>query len=95
MKDVKKQTEMFEEKVAIPHKDFVSSLVELMIGKKWNGKIKKVAVWPAAKPNTKPRKNNHQEVKVYGYKYIADEKRDGPISSRYIIIEDVQFQIES
>ena len=65
--DVKKQTIEFE-KVVKNKKDFFYDLIFLKTNRKWNQKIRKIAVWPATKGT--PRVNKFQDVEVVNYSEI-------------------------
>jgi hypothetical protein len=62
--EVKRQTIKFE-KVVKNEKDFFHSLVLLHTNKIWNGKIRKIAVWPKAP--IKPKEQKYVEVEEVNY----------------------------
>lgn len=62
---VKKQAIEFEEKIVNKNKDFFFNLVSLILDKKWNGKTRKISVWP--KTSGEPQNKKYEEVEELSY----------------------------
>jgi hypothetical protein len=85
---VKKQTIDFENKVVLPKSEFIYSLVENLSGKKWNGNIRKIAVWKSPTNKTSIRKNDYESVELYNYHF------EGEDNEKYVIMDKVIFSRE-
>lgn len=65
---VKQQTISFEKIVIIPQHSFIEDLVFELTEKKWNGLVRKIAIWPAPNNENSIRKNNSPEIELLNYK---------------------------
>lgn len=85
---VKQQTIDFEEKVVNHNPSFINELVSTMIDKTWNGKVRKIAVWPAPLNESTKSVNKASGVELYNYTF------KGVKTKKHVVMHDVTFHQE-
>ena len=87
---VKQQTIDFEEKAVLHNKELFSEIIKEISGLEWNGKIRKLAVWP--KLNNTPRvdkSERYHDVELYNYTFKPEQ-----VNKDKVVMESVNFNKE-